>query len=117
MKAFSLQLSAFSRRARGPSVGALILLVTMAAMAQERTFALRAGKIFTIANGVIDNGTILVRDGVIRAVAEKMEVPDGVPLWDLPRHFVMPGLLDAETSLTGERSDVEKSLSDRKSVV
>ena len=38
--------------------------------------AIRAGKILTVTNGVINNGLILVEDGIIRELGPDVDVPD-----------------------------------------
>lgn len=76
-----------------------------------RTFALRAGRIHTVSGPALEDATVLVLDGKIAAVGKDVQVPAGVPVIHLPRHTVMPGLIDAETSLAMESRDVPKSLS------
>jgi len=96
----------------------LILLVWLVALglrahpawALEGSFALRAGKIYPVSGPVIEGGTIVVRDGKIVRLGKDVEVPPDVPLLELPRHVIIPGLVDAETSLTGEARDGRKSL-------
>ena len=78
--------------------------------ALEGSFALRAGKIYPVSGPVIEGGTIVVRDGKIVQVGKDVEVPSDVPLLDLPRQVIIPGLVDAETSLTGETHDGRKSV-------
>lgn len=66
-------------------------------------FAIHAGKILTITRGVIDNGTILVKDGKIEAVGPSatIEVPDGYKVIDARGDWVMPGFIDLHTHVYG----------------
>ncbi len=75
-----------------------------------RDFLLRAGKVHTGTGVVLERGAILVQSGKIIAVGTQLEAPRGTPVFDLPSHVIIPGLIDAETSLTGEASDVDKSV-------
>ncbi len=97
---------------RAPAAALVLpLFFVVPALALDRTFALRAGKVYTVSGPAIEGGTIFVKDGKIAAVGKGIAVPAGVPTIELPRHAVIPGLIDAETSLTGESSDVQKSVS------
>lgn len=78
--------------------------------ALEGSFALRVGKIYPVSGPVIEDGILVVRDGKIARVGKGVEVPSDVPLLELPRQVIIPGLVDAETSLTGEARDGRKSL-------
>ncbi|HVR73636.1 MAG TPA: amidohydrolase family protein, partial [Planctomycetota bacterium] len=102
-------------RRRAPAALLSILLylapgLAGAAPPPERTFALRAGKVYTVSGEVIVGGTVLVRDGKIAAVGKDVDVPAGTPTVDLPGHVVIPGLIDAATSLTGQDTDLQRSL-------
>lgn len=57
------------------------------------------GKLLTITNGVIENGTILVENGKITAVGADVQVPAGAEVIDAAGKWVMPGLVDAHTHL------------------
>ena len=66
--------------------------------------AITGGKIMTITNGTIENGTVLVQDGKIVAVGADITVPAGCDILDATGLTVMPGLIDAHShiSLFGE---------------
>ena len=53
------------------------------------------GKLLTITNGVIENGTILVENGKITAVGADVQVPAGAEVIDAAGKWVMP---DADTA-------------------
>lgn len=54
-------------------------------------------RINTVTNGIIENGTILVEDGKIKAVGTGIEVPGGATVIDATGKWVTPGLIDAHT--------------------
>jgi imidazolonepropionase-like amidohydrolase len=57
--------------------------------------AIRAGKIWTVTDGVITDGVIIVENGKIRAVEKEPNVPAEVKVLDLSDKHVVPGLIDA----------------------
>lgn len=61
--------------------------------------ALTNGKLYTIANGIIHQGTILINDGKIVAVGQGIEVPCEAQLVDLKGQVVIPGMVDPSTRL------------------
>ena len=57
--------------------------------------AIKNGTIWTITKGVIENGTILVEDGKIRAIGPDVQIPQDAEVYDASGKIVMPGLIDA----------------------
>ena len=57
--------------------------------------AITGGRVVPVDGAVIDNGTVLVTDGVITAVGADVTVPDGVPVVDAAGRWVLPGFIDA----------------------
>lgn len=57
------------------------------------------GKVYTMAGQVIENGTILIEAGKIKAVGSNLEVPAGAEVIDAAGKFVMPGIIDAHTHI------------------
>lgn len=56
-------------------------------------------KINTVTNGVIENGTILIEEGVIKAVGSNVEIPNDAKIIDGKEKWVTPGLIDEHTHL------------------
>ena len=68
--------------------------------------AIRAGKILTAewqGRSVVNNGVILVKDGVIEAVggAREIEIPEGYELRDVGEDWLMPGLVELHCHVAG----------------
>jgi imidazolonepropionase-like amidohydrolase len=55
-------------------------------------------KIIVDAEQTIDNGTMIIQDGLIKAVGTKINIPAGAVLYDLKGKYIYPGLIDAYTS-------------------
>ncbi len=77
----------------------LILLSMLCYMVRAadapRNLAIRAGKIWTVTDGVITDGVIIIKNGKIQSVSKKPDVPDAIKVLDLADKHVMPGLIDA----------------------
>ncbi|KPL21297.1 MAG: hypothetical protein AMJ75_10215, partial [Phycisphaerae bacterium SM1_79] len=80
----------------------LSLWITLSAFCHSATagdraqnFAIRAGKIWTVTDGVITDGVIIVRNGKIQAVRNRPDVPGKVKVLDMSDKHVMPGMIDA----------------------
>jgi len=57
--------------------------------------AIKGGKIFTITNGTIEEGTVLIDEGKIVDVGADVTVPEGAEVIDASGKIVMPGLVEA----------------------
>ncbi|WP_419165663.1 amidohydrolase family protein [Candidatus Palauibacter sp.] len=81
-------------------LGAVGLALPAQAVAQEGgTFAVRGATIHTVANGAIENGTIVLRGGQIIAVGRDVEIPADAEIIDGEGKHVFPGMIDAFSSL------------------
>ena len=68
--------------------------------------AVRAAKILTAewqGRSVVDNGVLLMRDGVIEVVgsARDVEIPDGYEVRDVGANWLMPGLVEMHCHVAG----------------
>jgi len=62
---------------------------------EAQVLAIRAGKIWTLTDGVITNGVIIVNNGKIKAVGENVDIPEGAKVLNMSDKNVMPGMIDA----------------------
>jgi len=63
-----------------------------------QTTAITGGTIITVgAQGVIEKGTVLIRDGKIVAVGKDVQVPAGAVVIDASGRYVIPGIIDAHS--------------------
>ena len=46
----------------------------------------------------MSKGTLLVKDGVIKAVGDNLKIPEGAVIYDLKGKFIYPGLIDIYTN-------------------
>ena len=64
--------------------------------------ALTGGTILTVTLGIIPNGTIVLRDGKIAAVGDKVPVPAGAEVIDVTGKFISPGLIDCHSHIAND---------------
>jgi imidazolonepropionase-like amidohydrolase len=91
----------------------LLLALSMAvcAAAQESHPAaavtvIRAGRLIDVDAGrALSNQTIIVRDGKIESIGEKLAIPAGATVIDLSKMTVLPGLIDCHTHLADGAHD------------
>ena len=72
------------------------------ASAQSSPILIRAGTIHTVTNGTIQDGEILIRDGVIEAVGTSVDAPANARVYEA--EVVIPGMIDAHAHLALDRS-------------
>jgi imidazolonepropionase-like amidohydrolase len=83
------------------ALSAALLCVSFSVPAQEKpaTYAITHAKIFTLTGAPIDDGTVVIRDGKIFAVAANAEIPAGAQVIDGKGLQVYPGLFDSITQM------------------
>jgi imidazolonepropionase-like amidohydrolase len=78
---------------------ALGIIVATSTAGYAQTVAITGGKVYPVSGPVIENGTVLVRDGKIVAVGANVTVPNDATRIDATGKWVTPGLINALTSL------------------
>ena len=81
----------------------LVFLIGFTSVTSARvqpTYAIVNCKIYAVSGPPIEKGTIIVRDGLIKAVgpADKVAVPEDAEVIEAEGLFAYPGLIDANTS-------------------
>src|SRR6266852_5658532 len=67
--------------------------------------------ILTVSHGIIENGSILIKDGKIADVGSSIKAPTGARLIDATGQFVMPGIIDCHSHIAIEGGVNEGSVS------
>lgn len=78
---------------------AVLLCLLNAVPLAAQTIAITGGTVIPVSGPRIENGTVLIRDGVIAAVGTTVAVPDGAQRIDARGKIVTPGLINAFTQL------------------
>jgi imidazolonepropionase-like amidohydrolase len=79
---------------------AAALLVAASATLNAQTVAITGGKVYPVSGPVIENGTVLMRDGKIVAVGANVAVPTDATRIDATGKIVTPGLVNPYTQIT-----------------
>jgi imidazolonepropionase-like amidohydrolase len=75
------------------------LLAPCALGAQDMPWALTNARIETVGRGTIEQGTIVIRDGLIAAVGATVPVPPDARVVDLRGRTVYPGIIDLTSTI------------------
>jgi imidazolonepropionase-like amidohydrolase len=76
-------------------------LMAAALAAQAETFVIQNATIWTMAKGKI-TGSVVVKDGKIDQVGEKVMVPQGAKIIDAGGQHLIPGIIDAHSHIAAE---------------
>src|SRR5262252_3829551 len=90
----------------------VFLLLAGAANAWSQTIAITNGKVYPVSGPPINNGTVLIRDGMIVAVGAQVTVPAGAQTVDATGKIVTPGLINSTTELGVIEIDQVRNTSD-----
>ena len=90
-----------------------ILIAAWIALAPlgAETIVIQNGTILTVTKGTI-KGSVLVRDGKIAEVGEKVMVPNGATVIDAAGQYVIPGIIDSHSHVAIGGGANEGSISD-----
>jgi imidazolonepropionase-like amidohydrolase len=102
------------------AISTLALGLLCAAPVSAQTHAITNGRVVTNTNsGIIENGTVLVRDGLIVAVGNDVPIPAEATVLDADGGWITPGIFAPltqlgliEVALESSTSDVSADLSD-----
>ncbi len=86
------------------------MLVPAVAAQETSVVAVKAGAIYPITSMPIRDGIILIHDGKITAVGKDLQIPQGAEVIDATDKVVIPGLIDALTTLAEKDQDDEESV-------
>ena len=79
------------------------------------SFMLRGGTVHTISGGVIEDGSVLVRNGKIVGVGKNLPAPAGYKVIDVHGQQIYPGMIDA-ASMMGLDSQASELKSDAEEI-
>lgn len=63
------------------------------------TFALTNGSIETVTKGIINNGTVIIRNGKITAVGTNIQIPEEAEVIDCKGLWIYPGMIESGSRL------------------
>jgi imidazolonepropionase-like amidohydrolase len=89
----------FSSRALALVLAASLAIPTWTQTATTTSYAIKGGKVFSLAGPAIENGTVLIRDGKIAAVGAGIAIPADAQVIDASGLEVYPGMFDPVTQI------------------
>jgi len=93
-----------------PALIALLLAAPVIAQMSAETYVIRNATIMTVTKGTL-KGSIVVNDGKISEVGEKVLEPSGAKIIDAAGQFVIPGIIDCHSHIAAEGGINEGSVS------
>ncbi|MEX2300193.1 MAG: amidohydrolase [Bryobacterales bacterium] len=92
----------FSGRLPGLPLALLLVSLPATAWPQSRPLLIQHANIVTVTNGIIENGSLLIRDGKIAGVGESLLIPDGAQIINATGRYVTPGLIDCHSHIAAD---------------
>lgn len=89
------------KRQLGIVVVGLWLCGQVMGMSSADTIAIKNGIVFTVTQGIIEQGQVLIREGKIVAVGKDIAIPDEAYVIDASGMSVLPGFIDGFSNLGG----------------
>jgi imidazolonepropionase-like amidohydrolase len=87
-----------------------VLIVPSVPAQETSVVAIKSGTIIPVTSAPIQDGIILIRNGKIEAVGKELQIPDDAEVIDATDKVVIPGLIDAFTTLAERSRDDEESV-------
>jgi imidazolonepropionase-like amidohydrolase len=108
-------MSASRKLLRGAALAAVMALGFGGAVGAQTTdhYAIENSRIVTVSGRTIERGTVVVRDGIIRAVGPRVEVPAGAWVIDGEGLTVYPGLIAGLSTVAMSSDDAPPARSGR----
>src|SRR5438477_4196959 len=91
-------------------LSALLMAAPVVAQMSAETYVIRNATIMTVTKGTL-KGSIVVNDGKISEVGEKVLEPSGAKIVDAAGQFVIPGIIDCHSHIAAEGGINEGSVS------
>ena len=83
----------------GHAVAALFATAAIAGVSRAQTIAITGGRVHPVSGPVIENGTVIIRNGRIAAVGANVTIPPDATRIDATGKWVTPGIVNVATTL------------------
>jgi len=90
----------------------LIIMFSMFGTAQSWIVAIKGGRVFTMSDGIMENGVILIENNRISEIGDDVNIPAGAEIIDASGMTITPGLFDSYTQLGLVEIGAERSTVD-----
>ncbi len=94
------------------AISILISTMTVPIIGAQETsvVVIKAGTIYPVTAPPVQDGIVLIRNGKIEAFGQGLKIPEGAEVIDATGKIVIPGLIDAYTTLAEKEQDDEESV-------
>jgi imidazolonepropionase-like amidohydrolase len=89
---------------------AFLPVLLLVGESRAETFVIQNATVMTVAKGTL-KGSVVVKDGKIAEVAEKVMVPQGAKVIDATGQYLIPGIIDCHSHIAVDGSVNESSVS------
>lgn len=78
-----------------------LFLLTTVLFAADPPLVVQNAKILTVTKGIV-NGSIVVENGKIKEVGEKVTIPPGAKIVDASGQYILPGIIDSHSHIAAD---------------
>ncbi|MFO7979600.1 MAG: amidohydrolase family protein [Candidatus Aminicenantes bacterium] len=84
---------------RKKSTAFILSMLFMTCLVWSQDLVLKGGTVLTVTQGIIENGTVVIKEGKIIEVGKNIDVPKGIKVIDVTGKYVMPGIIDSHSHI------------------
>ncbi|HZX11650.1 MAG TPA: amidohydrolase family protein [Acidobacteriota bacterium] len=84
---------------RKKSIAFILSILFMTCLVWSQDLVLKGGTVLTVTQGIIENGTVVIKEGKIVKVGKNIDVPEGIKVIDVTGKYVMPGIIDSHSHI------------------
>ncbi len=77
----------------------VLVLCCLWLQGQEKFLAVKGGRIHTVTKGIVENGVILIRNGIIEEIGPDVAIPTEAEVLDFSEYFITPGVVSPHSYL------------------
>ncbi len=80
----------------------LVLITAVAPLGAESPVLIQNATVLTVTKGTLSRGAVLIRDGKIAEVGDKIMAPPGTKIIDANGQYIMPGIIDCHSHIAAD---------------
>lgn len=84
---------------RKKSIAFLLSILFMTCLVWSQDLVLKGGTVLTVTQGIIENGTVVIKQGKIVEVGKDIDIPKGIKVIDVTGKYIMPGIIDSHSHI------------------
>jgi imidazolonepropionase-like amidohydrolase len=84
---------------RKKTIAFLLSILFMTCLVWSQDLVLKGGTVLTVTQGIIENGTVVIKQGKIVEVGKDIDIPKGIKVIDVTGKYIMPGIIDSHSHI------------------